>query len=140
VHRLLHHTKDQQFSDWKRIGDCEARTDLIRANLPKSDTKALEGKLSVDDKFAFPSQILAYKAVRAILGEVCRDLSARRVAKTLLVFTEKDLNAIGNLPPNSSLPRLSIETIRNPARNQKTDIALPVAVLSRRSLQHSCDP
>jgi len=71
------------------------RAELFRLRLPQSDTKPLEGGIAVDEKFALPSQILAYRAMDEIVAQARVDLlAASPTDKTFVVFNEKDFLSV----------------------------------------------
>jgi hypothetical protein len=79
------------------IADEEKRLALARkavreASQPAAETKALEGKLSIDDRVSIESEILAHQAVEAIAAEIARVLGPE--SRTYVVHQDNDLNAV----------------------------------------------
>jgi hypothetical protein len=87
-------TKEKQKLELE-LDIAKKKAELLRASLPKPETKALEGKISVDEKFGLPSQVLTYHAMRQIVAQASRDLDASATSvSTLIVFSEKEIGAV----------------------------------------------
>jgi hypothetical protein len=70
-----------------------AKKATLKAKLPDSEVKALEGKLTVDENVTIECQILTYKAMSEIASQISREIK-NQGAKRVIIFNQNDLNIV----------------------------------------------
>lgn len=69
----------------------EAKKAIFKAELPESEIKALEGKITVDDNVAIECQILSYKAMSEIAFQISDELK-KAGTKRVVVYNQNEFN------------------------------------------------
>lgn len=70
----------------------KAEREALRESLPKSEAKALEGKITLDDKVFLEGQVLAYASVSRIAEKISQEVGAE--AKTLIIYHEGEFASL----------------------------------------------
>lgn len=81
----------------KRTEKAEADKKLLEAFLPSAQTKPLEGKVTLDDKAIFESEMLSNRAMTELAnkmaGDIKKDLEGYN-KKSIVVFSRADVNSV----------------------------------------------
>jgi hypothetical protein len=83
-------SKDPQLDAAKRAADLAEQNKKIRESLPTPETKALEGKTTIDDKMAIESYTLAYESLAKIAHKIAMAVKAKNPQK-IFIHSEKDI-------------------------------------------------
>jgi hypothetical protein len=100
-------SKDPQLDAAKRAADLAEQSKRLRDALPTPETKALEGKTTIDDKMAIESYTLAYESLAKIAHKIAVAVKAEN-PKKIFIHSEKDINYLLELRTF----RAQIEVIR----------------------------
>lgn len=75
----------------------EAQRAALLAQLPQTETKALDGKVTVDASVVTGIQNLAYKAMSGLVKKMAEAIKeAKPGLKTIILYNEQDLTALAN--------------------------------------------
>jgi hypothetical protein len=73
----------------------KAKAERLRVELPKEETKPLEGKISVGDNLLLPGTVLAYASSSEIAKRLAQDIhAAQGEARTIIVYSESHFGSV----------------------------------------------
>jgi hypothetical protein len=107
----------------------EARRATILAQIPPTDTKALEGKLSLDTAVTTEIQKLAQEALSEAIHEMVLAIrKALPALRTVLIYNDKDLSTIANYSTVIRQLKLLVDGYRRNGSTHKPEAANEFAV------------
>jgi hypothetical protein len=113
----------------------EAERKAFDAAFPKSDLKALEGKIKLEETDSIDSQILVHESMTRVAGQIAKALKAAVPnLKKVIIYNERDINALANyLAVRSAVEALTkrYDEVLNRGRLESfTSPLLPIDVVS----------
>jgi tetratricopeptide (TPR) repeat protein len=88
--------KEKERADLEKA-KAQAERDALEARLPKTEAKALEGKITIDTDVVIESQIMAHKSMLGIAEEISKEIKeAESNLKRVIIYNERDINVLAH--------------------------------------------
>jgi hypothetical protein len=84
---------DPELEEAKRAAALAEELKKARTALPEPEAKALEGKLTIDDKVTIESQTLAYASMAKIAAQIAKEVKEIR-APRVVIYHDKDMASL----------------------------------------------
>lgn len=84
---------DPELEEAKRAAALAEELKKARTALPEPEAKALEGKLTIDEKVTIESQTLAYESMTKIAAQIAKEVKAAN-APRIVIYHDKDMASL----------------------------------------------